>query len=295
MDLKVKVYSLMPGWAKAVLTRAYIQTRARREKALANSLPVASFDDPPGTPELVYITGFPRCGTTMMKYYLGSYPGLVQTKFDPVGFYKTWTEAQAVEEILVDKSNHYIYSVANIFRACGSQVRLACVVRDPRDCLVSFQKYHENREVPRSERFWRYWASMHRDFLSTVREAPVCSCVFVVRYEDLVRHPAEAKAAFLSWIGIEVDASTLDDTYTIAHEGEGWHDSVHDHRTVGGFALEKWRQADASDATLQRLLGAWRENPEAAELMALFGYAGDDLCEHSMKDEPFAVFEVPDA
>ena len=283
----------MPGFVKAYLTRSYIRMRASREQALAASLPEPDFSESTPTPELVYITGFPRSGTTMMKYYLGSYPGLAQTKFDPIGFFKAWEEATSSEDILIDKSNHYIYSVRNIFRSCGKRVRLACVVRDPRDCLVSFLKYHENREVPRSDAFWKYWAEMHRDFLSAAREPDWCDCVFVLRYEDLVRFPVEAKAAFLQWIGLEADAANLDDSYTIAHEGEGWHDSVHDHRKVGGFALEKWRQADVGDAALQARLGKWVDDPEVAELMRLFGYANDPLGEHAMRDEPFAVFEVP--
>jgi hypothetical protein len=297
MDLKVKIYTLLPGFLKASMTRLYIRIRAERERKLASALPVPESDSPPAPPELVYITGFPRSGTTMMKYYLGSHPGLVQTKFDPVGFFKAWEEAGQVDEILVDKSNHYIYSVENIFRACGNRVRLACVIRDPRDCLVSFQKYHENREVPRSQAFWKYWADMHDDFLSKVRSSACVDCIYIVRYEDLVRFPCAVKAHFLQWLGLEVNVDDLTDAYTIAHEGEGWHDSVHDHRKVGGFALEKWKQADPENLALQKLLSGWKTCPEAAELMQVFGYDGvtGKLAEHQLTGESFTVFAVADS
>ena len=134
MDIKVKIYQSMPAAAKLGITAGYIQLRKWREEREARR---ANPRTESGPIEVVYMTGFPRSGTTVLKYFFASHPGLRQTAFNPKGFFEAWDQARSGsdDEILVDKSNHYIYAVENLFASYGRAVRLCVMVRDPRDCL----------------------------------------------------------------------------------------------------------------------------------------------------------------
>lgn len=276
MSLKVKIYSAMPSFVKEAMTRVYIALRSRREAAAAKQLG-GNHDD---SIRVVYITGFPRSGTTMLKYYFAGHDGLRQTAFSPVGFFDAWQRADDADgDILVDKSNHYIYALDTLFKGCGRGARVVVILRDPRDCLVSFAKYEENREVPRGDRYWNYWRDQHRELMRFAREDEHGDCLFLVRYEDLVRHPEEAKAAFLRWIGVDVDATDLDRRYRNDHPDEGWHDSVHDYREVGTHAFQKWKQAEDLPPWCQQRLQEWGEHAGVHELMASLGYVEDGVRE----------------
>ena len=110
----------MPAVLKRAMTRVDITLRKLREEMAARGLTPPKGDDP----QVVYVSGFPRSGTTMLKYYFADSPGLRQTAFTPVGFFDAWEQAHGSEEILVDKSNHYIYSLEPLFQACGRGVRM---------------------------------------------------------------------------------------------------------------------------------------------------------------------------
>ena len=287
MSLKVKIYSAMPSFVKEAMTRVYIALRARREAAAARKIGGVHHD----TIRVVYITGFPRSGTTMLKYYFAGHEGLRQTAFSPVGFFDAWGQAESADgEILVDKSNHYIYALEPLFDGCDRGARVVVILRDPRDCLVSFAKYEENREVPRDRRYWGYWEKQHRELLRFAREDEYGDCLFLVRYEDLVRHPEEAKAAFLKWIGIDASAAGLDRKYRNEHPGEGWHDSVHDYSEVGDHAYQKWKNAGDLPPWCKERLGEMAGNPGVVELMAQFGYLADGVAEPDIDTGEVTLF-----
>ena len=271
MDVKVKIYSAMPPAAKRILTSGYIRMRKVREwcaKELQELPPQGE------TPSLVFMTGFPRSGTTMLKYFYGSHPGVRQTTFNPAGFHHAWRLAQAYEgdEILIDKSNHYVYALEQMFEAYGDAIRVCGIIRDPRDCIASLIRYRENREVPRSPAFWPYWGKQHAELIEFARHHPQRDCLHLVRYEDLVRFPTEAKAAFLHWLGFDVSAAQLDRHYEVQHPDESWHDSVFERREVGTHALQKWRRVQDPPPWAAELFSAWQEDPEVASTMSALGY-----------------------
>ena len=287
MSLKVKLYSAMPAVLKNATTRVYIGLRKRREESMAKVLRPPRCDDP----KVVYVSGFPRSGTTMLKYYFANFPGLRQTAFTPVGFFDAWKQAEESEEILIDKSNHYIYSLAPLFRACGRGARVLIIIRDPRDCLVSFAKYEENREVPRGETYWRYWANQHADLLEFGTSSGFGDLIYAVRYEDLVRFPEAAKSDFLNWLGFDVDPGDLDKTYRNEHPSEGWHDSVHDHREVGVHALQKWKQAgDDLPRWCRDRLRAWRDDDAVIGMMNQLGYSDDGFEDPKLPEGRIRLF-----
>jgi hypothetical protein len=297
MDIKVAVYSLMPSVFRQGLTKSYIAMRKARERRFAELNPALPSGLDAGKTmgeddlKVVYVTGFPRSGTTVLKYFFGTAEGFVQTPFDPSGFQKAWLQAQdSSGEVLVDKSNHYVYSADNIFRACGRRAAMVSVVRDPRDCIVSFLRYHENREVPRGMKFWDYWTEMHEKFFSFAEQSDCGDRIIVVRYEDLVTHPEAAKAYFLSSLGRDFSSDELDSSYVNQNPGEGWDDSVHDHVRISTFALSKWRQLKDPSPELRRLLDAWRDHPAAARLMARLGYTEEGFEELQMRPSNFHFF-----
>ena len=294
MDIKVAIYSALPSVMRKGFTKHYISLRKKREREFARLHPAPTTDSPSGDGDdlkVVYVTGFPRSGTTVLKYFFGTGEGFEQTPFDPSGFQKAWLQAQETEgKVLVDKSNHYIYSVDNIFRACGRSAALVSTVRDPRDCIVSFLRYHENREVPRDMKFWDYWAEQHETFLGFAERSGFCDRIVVLRYEDLVRGPEASKEFFLHAIGQECDISEIDSSYINQNPGEGWNDSVHEHNRIGTFALSKWKQIEQPDKRLSELLDGWKNHPAAARIMALLGYTEDGFGDLEMELKNFHFF-----
>jgi len=289
MDLKVKIYSAMPAFVKRGMTVAYINLRKFREWKAADvqELPLQG-----ERPKIVYMTGFPRAGTTMLKYYFGSHDGLRQTEFNPVGFFGAWNLTAAVEngDILVDKSNHYIYALKKLFAAYGDAVRVCVVIRDPRDSLVSFTKYQENREVPRGGGYWSYWRKQHEELLDFAETDEHGKCIYMIRYEELVRHPEQAKIDFLKWLDLDVDEAQIDRSYEVHNPGESWHDSVYEHKEVGSHALQKWKQMENLPNWAERLLPAWKEDAKVAALMKRFGYNEDGFSDPELSEEKFGFF-----
>ena len=286
---KVHLYSKMPPGVKQAMTDVYTQLRKRREWLA--SFRLRRMDVDRSRTRVVYITGFPRSGTTMLKYYFALHDGLAQSAFNPVGFFDVWRRAQNGGPILVDKSNHYLYSLENIFRGCGRTAKVCVILRDPRDCLVSFTRYHENREVPRDAKYWSYWARQHDDLLKFAERNPFADCLFAVRYEDLVRFPEHAKAAFLRWVGFDVTAEDLDRRYYNQHPGEGWHDSVHDYSEVGTHELQKWSKEKTLPGWASDLMPRWQEEPLAVEMMRQMGYTADGFTDPEWTSEKLRLFE----
>ena len=257
------------------MTRVYIATRSWREAGAAGRF--SRIEE--GKVKVVYVTGFPRNGTTLLKYYFSGFNGLKQTAFTPVGFFDAWNQAAHSDEILVDKSNHYIYSLKPLFTCCRRDVRVVVIIRDPRDSLVSLASYKENREVPRDQRYWNSWDKQHRDLLDYLENGAFNDCLFVLRYEDLVRFPEQAKATFLNWLGIEASGADLDRTYRNEHPDEGWHDSVHDHREVGTHALQKWRKEKNVPVWCRVRLQQLDNHEDVRKTMAVCGYTDDGFSE----------------
>lgn len=298
MEFLLKLYTAMPSAFKRSLTSTYINVRKAKESRAARrleKLPHAAYPD--GRPRVCYMSGFPRSGTTMLKYYFGSHPGLVQTSFTTKGFFSAWEKAEELatgNEILIDKSNHYIYSLENIFRAYGDAVKACIIVRDPRDSLVSFASYQENREVPRDHRYWDYWAHQHQQLIDFAETSPHGKHLFVIRYEELVRFPEHAKAAFLTWLGIPTRADQINREYVNQNPGEGWDDSVHKRRDVSDYAIQKWTKTDPIPSEMVPVLDSWRENAKARQLMHLFGYNADGFTTPALDGPGFTFFVEPD-
>jgi len=290
MNPKVRVFNALPEFAKHWATSCYIPYRSVIETAYAGlyaRLDQAADDKL----RAVYITGFPRSGTSVMKYYFSQYPGLKMQAFDPAGFQVTWGSVRNREEktIRVDKSNHYVQSPGKIFKGCGARAAICCMVRDPRDSFLSLMSFPEAREVPRDKGFWEYWHQTYRNFLDFAERSPLGDRIFFLRMEDFSAHPVEAKAKYLSWLGLDVGQSPIDDTYVLPEKQEFVSDKVHAWSAITTEPAERWRKSELS-TEIEQLLTGWRDHQPAAALMSELGYAGDKLEPIGIRSDNFHIF-----
>jgi len=287
MNPKVRIYNALPDVLKTAVTQGYIALRRRREATAARQWSNTAMRH--DQPRVLYITGFPRSGTTLLKYYLGDFPGLTQTEFNPVGFFHTWERAQNTEDVLVDKSNHYIYGLPDLFKGCGNGAAVCCIIRDPRDIITSLLRYPESREVPRTVRFWDHWYRQHRDFLAFAEQSGHGNRIYALRYEDLVEYPTAAKYDALVWLGLSPESDAITKSYTNANPYEGRPDSVDEHQEVSRFGLQKWRN-DPVQESQRAVVYGWKNHFEAHRLMRTLGYTDTGYASPPLKAENFRFF-----
>ncbi len=292
MNLKVRIFILFPEFVKKWVTLTYIVYRQVVESVYASIYNHTGNKTGKGL-QIVYLTGFPRTGTTAMKYYFGSYPGLDINAFDPAGFHVAWKKIRSTStsSILVDKSNHYIKSPDIIFRACGKMAALCCIVRDPRDSLLSLLTFPEAREVPRGSEFWPYWYRNYNNFLEFAENSKYGSMIYFLRYEDFVTQPSMAKTDYLTWLGLDTSIEKIDDTYSVPETREFVFDKVHKWKTITADSLQRWKQVELPEKTL-RLLQGWYEYPCVADLMVQLGYVEGGLADPTIRPKNFRMFMV---
>lgn len=234
-------------------------------------------------PFVIYMTGMPRTGSSYMKNYLGSFEGLKIMPFEPRGFHQTWGVSLKKDDAMyVDKSTHYIRHLEKIFSACGRNVSMCCIVRDPRDQLASLFDFDRHPELPRSKKFWKKWVSQYNSFLSFAEKNPQYK-FFLLRYEDLVRSPVEAKACFLRWVGFNVRLEQLSDNYSIEHKNDIQDDKVFARNASSGESIG--RHTKKSDTHRNSVIENYKNRPEVVDLMERFGYF-PDLTESLPEDFP---------
>lgn len=292
MNLKVRIFILLPEFVKKWITSIYIRYRQVVESLYA-FIYAHSGTEPGNELQIVYLTGFPRTGTTAMKYYFGAYPGLEINPFDPAGFYVAWKKVRltSTPNILVDKSNHYIKSPNLIFKACGESAALCCIVRDPRDSLLSLLTFPEAREVPRGPKFWTYWYRNYNNFLKFAENSDYGSRIYFLRYEDFVTQPVMAKTYYLTWLGLDTGIEKIENTYSVPETREFVIDKVHKSKTITADSLQRWRQDDLPERTV-KLLQGWRDYPHVEDLMVQLGYVEDGLAEPTIRPKNFRMFMV---
>jgi hypothetical protein len=177
------------NWRYVLLKRSIIEyfERFRKQPLLPDSK----------HPQIIYMTGMPRTGSSLMKNYLGDYEGFEIQPFQPKGFQVNWRKSIESDKILIDKSTHYIRHLEKIHATCKKNVVYCCIIRDPRDQLLSLLNFERHPELPRNNTFWKKWFKQYNSFIQFAEKQETGDC-FLVRYEDLVRYPEEVKKSFLS-------------------------------------------------------------------------------------------------
>jgi len=168
-------------------------------------------------PSIVFLSGFARSGTSLMKNYLGECDSLEVLPFEKMGFHKSWQKAcsNTSGEILIDKNTHYIKTLKRIELSCRKYGAIACIVRDPRDVLLSLRNFDGHSGYPRIwQQHLNLWAHKYENYFQFAENTNI-KC-YLVRYEDMVRYPVQVKQDFLHWVGVERKFLDIKNTYNVA-------------------------------------------------------------------------------
>lgn len=249
---------------------------------------------------VLYMLGMPRTGTTLMKHHLGTGPHFVLQPFSH-SYYDSWWLARSIgpDRIVVDKRTENILHIDEIWRCFGTECALACIVRDPRDQLLSLLDYPGHRYIPRDRGFWGEWVSRYGAFLALSLRYFMYGRFYLLRYEDLVRFPQQARRDVASWLNLPFGESEAPLTYATANTDyaaalrernldpdslEAWQLAkeigldedykFHARPEIHDEAIARWKQV--TDPETKALIESWRESIDALRLMTLLGY-GEDL------------------
>jgi len=214
----------------------------------------------------------PRTGSSLAKRYLGGFP---QFDIAPLQrFEESLSQARSapVGRITLDKKTDNIKRLHEIVPEAGCDAAFVCLVRDPRDELLSLAEIDRHRPVPRDARFWPYWTHRYKRAFSVLQQlAAIGVPVALLRYEDLALRPVAIKQQFATWLGLE--SHSFDDAYEsiigdeIVQRREDW--KVHQQSRVNAASVGRWRHADGEIGEV--ITGLSRYAP-ARRLMSRLGY-----------------------
>lgn len=247
--------------------------------------------DLPQNPKVVYMIGMPRCGTSLSKNFLGAYPGLEVLKFQEPSrdsFRHAWQVANQTDKIVIDKATWYIQGFRRIYAAYGRQVAFYAVVRDPRDELTSLLETDIHPGTHRDEQFWPQWAAQYGAYLHFAAGRNDPAHWYLIRYEDLVRWPVQAKLDFLRWLGLPLGAEPVTAEYEVIHEDDDQDWKVAKQRTVSARSLGRWQSVAVPER--QTLFRHWQQVQSAAVLMQQLGYTSEGVADQPLSFEGVTVF-----
>ena len=213
----------------------------------------------------------PRTGSTLAKRYLGAFDAVEIAPLQD--FEKSLEQARSGSAILFDKKTDNIKRLHQIIPATRGEVAFVCLVRDPRDELLSLSEIDRHRPVPRDARFWPYWVHRYTRVLKVLRRLRAFGIpAALVRYEDLAMRPVDVKRAFLAWMGL--DAEAVDEAYEAVADDEAvsrhedW--KAHQHSRVHSSSCgAPYRSAEGEIA---EAISAFTQYPPASRLMKKLGY-----------------------
>lgn len=222
---------------------------------------------------LVYMTGMPRTGTSLLKNYFGDHPKISVQPFQPKGFYISARKSRSADKMIIDKSTHYIFSLNNLHRGIRGRFGIVCIIRDPRDELMSLFEIDRHSEIPLNEKFWPLWVKRYEGFLNFAKKsAQPC---FMLRYEDLVRYPEKAKIAFLKWLGFDTNYAKTSGFYNVAHYKDGQDPKVSLTNSIIDKQVGKYKKVRLPERI--KVINAFRETPRAYYFMEKMGYFNKEI------------------
>ena len=149
-----------------------------------------------------------------------------------------------------------------------------CIVRDPRDQLCSLIEFDGHPELPRGIKFWRHWAKQYDGYLKFAQQHRLARC-FLIRYEDMVRFPVQAKSEFLEWLGLSIDTYPITTKLTVRHQNDDQDPQIKIAKEITSKTMGRHRNPKNSDHS--PLINAYLRFPAAVKLMARFGYGATHL------------------
>lgn len=251
------------------------------------------------TIRVVYLFGMPRTGSTLMKHHLG---GGAQFALHPfsASYYDAWvfSKQNSKGQIVIDKRTENIRFIDEIWHTFGTECAMAGIVRDPRDQMVSLMEFSGHGYIPRDESFWDEWVSRYANFLALAMRNFMYGRFYLLRYEDLVRYPQEARAEYLAWLGLPPDAEDQSGSYSTANTqfAEMLRESgirpdseeafrlgeqaklredfkFHARPEIHTESIGRWKTIE--DNQQREIIEAYKNNEQARKLMRLLGYSDE--------------------
>lgn len=223
-------------------------------------------------PYVVFMTGMPRTGSSLMKNFLGNYKGFKISPFNPDGFYKSWEKSLLENDLIyIDKSTHYIRHLDKILATCNNKVAFCCIVRDPRDQLVSLFEFERHPEIKRNQKFWKQWLNQYINFINFAKSNPN-NKFFLLRYEDMVAYPKKAKFDFLNWLNIHVVEEELELTYNVM-SNDIQDDKVADKTAVLKDSIGRYKLVE--DPFKKTIIYGYKKDKAVINLMKSLSYLPD--------------------
>ena len=167
----------------------------------------------------IYETTCGRCGTHWIKYIISDTLGLdielpdVKIFSTPMGRLRGYIDKIAEKESRISGGNIYTYHAPmNTIKRIHKFVNIICIVRDPRDIIVSSAYYAIKNGNIDIRDFKSYMSSKIRaknTFATKIMASYLRCNEYVMRYEDLVNDTFFYLSKMLRHFGYEYDESDL--------------------------------------------------------------------------------------
>jgi len=194
----------------------------------------------------VFITGPARSGTSLLlilsKYFNNCFPHLDEEKHPLAPC--MWHESSQYKHTIIKQPYGFFeefrpaYSFQDLFNAGW---KIICLIRDPRDTLVSYNKREKNGAhwcPPKS------WIRTARELIDNVGHP----CLFALHYEDLVKDPVPTMNEVAQFLDVSLDQNFLN----------FYKDSP--------ILENKWKTLNGFRPIDQNSIGAWKDEKHAEYL-----------------------------
>jgi hypothetical protein len=157
-----------------------------------------------------------------------------------------------------EKTAFNIFHLDQIEQLCAGSCRFLCLVRHPLDVVCSIKELTDKMETYGAElhpyirqypapleAFAHAWVEMHARLRRFVRDHPDGS--LMLKYEDLVHHPAEVVQHVFDFLGEPADVPALLSQALHRTEAIGLGDwKTYERRTIHSESVGRWRRLSAS-------------------------------------------------
>jgi len=171
---------------------------------------------------MIFVVGYPRSGTTLMRKILAQHAALhtiaetpalnAMLRDDPVTFMQQFPDPAN----MVYKCNAIQYD----FETLAADSKYVFMVRDPRDCIMSYLELAPNALARPFDWYVATWGNYIERFATMPN-------TLHIRYEDLVANPRVTIAKILAFLGLPWQETLLlfrrSEDFDVPEDRAKWH------------------------------------------------------------------------
>jgi len=224
----------------------------------------------------ILVCGFPRCGTTMLQMMLeNALPHARRFGYE-IGGWRAATYSWRNHAVMISKVPHDVFRLEplrDFYRGRSARLRIILMVRDPRDVLTSKRLTGgPSGYCVGIDRWRRYYQAFtrHRDDAD----------VLVIRYEELVRHPASQQMRVEQFTDESMSVPFAN--FHLISRLDFDQSTLNGLRPVGTSLIGRW----AAPEHRERIAQVLRHLPELPHALIRLGYERDEAwtIDHGMID-----------